>query len=76
MLITVDLYPVVRQSLSCKFHLGRGCDGGGVTIHLPESACASQDSLLVAVLKERTDVDSSHHGPLSPFRFFDVETFE
>ena len=51
-LITVDVHPVVHLSLSCRFHLGRGCDGGGVTIHLHKSTCASQDSLLAAVLKE------------------------
>ena len=64
------------SGFSREFHLGRCCDGGRVTIDLTERACASQDSLLAAVLGERTDVDYSHHGPLPPYRFFYVETFE
>jgi len=39
MLIVVDLNVIVRLSLSCKFHLGRCCDGSRVTIHLVERAC-------------------------------------
>jgi hypothetical protein len=72
----IDHHPIVRLSLSREFHLGRCCDGGMVPVHLTETAGASQDSLLAAVLEERTDVDYSHHGLLSPYRFFYVETFD
>jgi hypothetical protein len=75
-LTAVDSHPIVRLSVSREFHLRRCCDGSRVTVRLTETTCPSQDSLLVAVLEERTDVDYSHHGPLSPYRFFYVETFE
>ena len=67
-LAAIDHHPIVRLSLSR--------DGGRVTVRLTETVGTSQDSLLAAVLEERTDVDYSHHGLLSPYRFFYVETFE
>jgi hypothetical protein len=75
-LIAVDLHLIFRLSLSHEFDLSRCCDGGRVTIGLAKSACASQDSLWLAILEELTDVDCGHYGPLSPFRFFYVKAFK
>jgi len=72
----INLHPIVHLSLSCKFHLGRYCDGGGFMIHLAECASSLQNLLWSAVLEEHPDVDHSHYGPLSPFRFFYVNTFK
>jgi hypothetical protein len=43
---------------------------------LSKSACASQDTLRLAVLKEHTNIDYSHHGPFLSFRFFYAETLK
>ena len=67
-IVAIDLHPIVHLSLA---H-GSGC-GSRCTTHLSESACASQDALRPAILKERTNVDCSHHGPFLSFRFFYAE---
>jgi len=43
---------------------------------LSKSACASQDALRLAILEEHTNIDYSHHGPFSSFRFFYAETLK
>ena len=69
-LIAIDLHPIVHLSLSRKLHLAHGSRH---TIHLSESACASQDTLRLAVLEEHTNIDCGHHGPFLSFRFFYAE---
>jgi len=69
-LIAVNLHPIICLSLSHKLHLA--C-GSRCMIHLFKSACASQDALRPAILEEHTNIDCSHHGPFSSFRFFYAE---
>ncbi len=52
-LVAVDLHLIVHLSLSRKLHLARGSRH---TIHLSESACASQDALRPAILEEHTNI--------------------
>jgi len=75
-LIAVDLHPIVRLTFLASLTLVAAAMAAGVMIGLAESACTSQDSLWSAVLEERTDVDCSHHGPLSPFGLFYVKAFK
>jgi len=76
-LIAVDLHLIIQLGLSRKLHLARssGCSSR-CTIHLYESACVSHDALRPAVLEECTNIDCSHHGPFSSFRFFCTETLK
>ena len=44
-LITIELHPIVRLSLSRKFHLSHCCDGGRLPVDLAVGTCALQGSL-------------------------------
>jgi len=41
-LIIADLNVIVHLSLSCKFHLGRCCDGGRITVDWPAPVCCKK----------------------------------